>query len=205
VGCIWAILLLITSIRSIFFGTYAHLDQYEGNFEDLKEVIVFVDTLQEPQGVLREAVIKNLGAGVKYLFFISKSKTTEDSLTRIKATFESLAKTTNSSYTGNGLIDIKYFDDDWTSAPLVFYRSSNTDRDAKYKTFAFCGTEKDASIANAYESLSPTIAKALAGALNSGASDAIKPVLAALENDEFSLVDRANKNLTANRNLIMRS
>lgn len=186
--------------------TWAH---FEGNLENLTQVIVVADIVQRPQDSLLEAVIKNFQRKVEYTFLVSASNA-GTALHGYVEVFQALAQAAIKQHDldckVDDLVNIEALPDEWNGVPFVFYRlnSNNNSSATGRRTLAFFGNRINAGIADCYQSLPPEVADALATALVSGAPRPIVEKLNSVENDIFfnpsTLILESQRRLTRSHN-----
>lgn len=167
------------------------LGKIEGNIQGLIRVIVPAHRVEEPSDALRQAVKKNLEAGVEYHFLVSKEHA-ESELDGWVLMFLSIArvvlKRKGSATTPDSLVYISNLSYSWRDTPYIFYQTETAV--GQLATIAFRGNQVDEGIAERYTRLPGWLAYSLANAILSDA-----PHRMSVEAPQFNIVPDINPDI----------
>ena len=122
--------------------TVDRLGRLEGDIPDLERVIIMCHKVEPPDGALRDAVERNFGRGVRYLFLISHEHAHEE-LRGYYRIFQALAQIHIDRKGGakaiEDLVDIKKLLYTWDDYPYIFYQSRTA---GDLQTVAYRGSQR---------------------------------------------------------------
>ena len=149
---------LISSVESLPIDesiSLEKLSKIEASIENLKQVFIFANLIDAPEGDLKNAVIKNFKNNVKYNFVISKNNYEEfkETYYKIFEAYSNIAKVNP-----NKLLKIYPLEIEWGDKPYVFYRFQF---EKKFHVIGFVGFELNKGIATSYLKLERDIAYTL--------------------------------------------
>jgi hypothetical protein len=149
---------LISSVESLPIDesiSLEKLSKIEASIENLKQVFIFSNLIDAPEGDLKNAVIKNFKNNVKYNFVISKNNYEEfkETYYKIFEAYSNIAKVNP-----NKLLKIYPLEIEWGDKPYVFYRFHF---EKKFHVIGFVGFELNKGIATSYLKLERDIAYTL--------------------------------------------
>jgi len=132
--------------------TVDQLGAIESGVGNLSEVLVLGDRIDNPSGLLREAVIANLALGVRYTFIVSSAR--QHDVDNWRKYFQALYSVAFPSgfgdpqYSFSDLFDIHLIPQAIDDCPYVYYIYEHN------KIFGYRGRQKNAGIADVYDRLS---------------------------------------------------
>jgi hypothetical protein len=138
------------------------LANLENSISELSDIIIACHQIEQPKGLLLEAVERNMSRGIRYSFLISRSSfnSEKDSYYQI---FLAIAKIVSVKYgvrKVEDLIRIKALRTEWKMFPTIFYKTIKDAKDIE-ATIVYRGTETEKGICTRYNLVDIDVASML--------------------------------------------
>jgi hypothetical protein len=183
------------------FLSVKELGLYEGRLHDLERVVIVLHQIEDPKDSLREAVGKNIGRGVRYLFLVSRSRYQEEKelgYNIFKSLAEMVLRKGQQSLKVEEVVNIESLPYDWEDTPYIFYELHEHERPGVRRVIGIKGNQAREGIAEGYIKMDPAYARTIHRAV---VLRALEPVHFDKSVDELTYGERGNEVTLETRSL----
>lgn len=138
------------------------LANLENSIIGLTDIIIACHQVEQPRGLLLEAVENNMAKGIRYTFLVSRGNfnTEKESYYQIFHAIAKIVSVKHQTRRIEELIRIKPLRTEWATYPNIFYKTHKDLRNVE-ATLVYRGTEVEKGICTKYHLVEPEIAPIL--------------------------------------------
>ncbi|MFX0140023.1 MAG: tyrosine-protein kinase family protein [Candidatus Hodarchaeota archaeon] len=160
------------------------------SLKNLEMVVIILNQIDRPSGLLKEAIAKQIGNNVKFIFFISRHNYEKEKEVKYKYYRELVEKVKQQKKTILSIEKLVKFERlpfDWHDAPYLFYRCLDSEGKIIFKnSIAFFGDVIKKGIAKTYCDVPANFAFSILNAITGVASVETNELIGFVEEDEFA-------------------